>query len=279
MYNAYCGKIIEKRLSLLDGIKNKLNIFNINVERCSFNNLCQCCHDRKRYMCQCYHLNRSPSTLFRGLKCYFKNVPEHIIFNVQHFDSPRLERDMRTYFEDLYINNHDDGHDYFKNTVLADSSLVTDSQNDVALSRNNYWLRILYMVIIRKFKTIDNLNNDFNYLNLSIKTNNISYNNRYDINGIKIDYTRRFYVRKTVFSISNIQTKIESNIILDFFTDYLKFHVIPKFNDYTKKLDNYDLYVSSKNKLYWIYIINSLSLIFKLTNMSLRYLCTNNRIK
>jgi hypothetical protein len=58
-------------------------------------------------MCSSYHLTRDPSKMISGLSYYFKNVKRDIIWEMQRQGSTEVERDMRNYFESLYIKNSD----------------------------------------------------------------------------------------------------------------------------------------------------------------------------
>lgn len=52
-----------------------------------------------------------------------------------------IERELRGYYERLYIKNPDESHSYFMNNVLTSSFIY---ENDIALRGNNFWKVVLY---------------------------------------------------------------------------------------------------------------------------------------
>lgn len=265
MYNVSCGQRISSNNSFFYDLKSKI-FKHQNFKTCNVNNLCERCRQRKRQQCKNYHLSRSPSVLICGLRHYFKNVPDHIIWDVQRCGSPIVEYEMRTYFEQLYITNTDDNHEYFKNSLLNNAKFITAYKNDFALSGNNFWLIILYMVIRQRCDAIitnDKSNRHLEYLNLTTatKNNNLSHLPSRGNNNI----------------ISSNNIRASQNTLLTFFENYIKINIHDKFIENKKNLDKYDLGIPLyAESLYKYYVINSFSIIFKLYKIPLKYLFINN---
>lgn len=149
VYNVFCGKPIKKTTSFFSFLKSK--VFNETVVTCSTNYLCINCKKHRSKLCQNYHLNSRPVRLVRDIEYYLKKLPEEVIKKVATIGSMDVERDMRDYYEKLYIVEPDSNHQYFKTNILAKSPL-SGLKNDYALSGNNYWYKILYLVLQRLYQ-------------------------------------------------------------------------------------------------------------------------------
>lgn len=85
--------------------------------------------------------------LVRGIEYYFKNLPENAIREAVTIGSMDVERSMRDYYEKLYIQKTDSGHEYFKSNILAKSLLKTNYQISLIIKIFNN-LRIITIHLI-----------------------------------------------------------------------------------------------------------------------------------
>jgi len=63
----------------------------------------------------------------------FIYLPQNIILELVRIGSSDVERSMRDYYEELYIGETDENHNFFKNNVLRQSPFI-NCKNDYALS-------------------------------------------------------------------------------------------------------------------------------------------------
>lgn len=145
----YCGQSIKSHRPQSLFRKFKLFFSKRPNRLCSSEWLCPKCFEKKKQLCRNYHLTKYTYNTLNALKYYFKNVPPFILDTINEYGSSEVERQMRTYYEQLYIQNTDTGHDYFKNNILRRDAIPKD---DVALSNNNYWKIIFFLVLVNLYK-------------------------------------------------------------------------------------------------------------------------------
>lgn len=91
---------------------------------------------------------------------------------------------MRSYYENLYIEQPDHGHEYFKRYALDDSEYL--KEYDFALSGNNYWHQILYMTIVKTYN-VDTFDT-YNLRHLNLMTSNDELTERGPLRSIISSY-------------------------------------------------------------------------------------------
>lgn len=130
----------------------------------SVETLCPECRKKRRLLCRNYHLYNSIN-MSVALCYYFKNISNRVLLQcVCLYGSTHVEKLMRSYYENLYIEYLDYNHEYFKSNTLDDSDYIREY--DYALSGNNYWHQVLYIIILRMYN-IDVFNTrHLEYLNL-----------------------------------------------------------------------------------------------------------------
>jgi len=151
-YNVCCGNVISNSYRGLTMFLPCVKKTGNQSRTCNFHDMCQSCRTRKSQMCRNYHVYSQKNSTMLALQYYFPNVPRHVIQIMQKIGSSDVERDMRAYYERMYILSKDSGHLYYVNNILPKSFVYDD---DVALAGNRYWKVILYASIISLY------NNDY----------------------------------------------------------------------------------------------------------------------
>lgn len=74
-------------------------------------------------------------------------------YELAHYSVFDIEVDMRSYFEKLYIDNIDHGHQTFKE-MLRTRSIMGDLHTDRAFIGNGYWKVLMYKIILNSHQTL-----------------------------------------------------------------------------------------------------------------------------
>lgn len=164
-YNVFCNKpfYVVRNVRKLNWYKRLFNKTKISRYCNSVETLCPKCREKRRLLCRNYHLYNS-SNMSIALSYYFKNVPNHLLQYVCLYGSTHVEKLMRSYYENMYIEYLDYNHEYFKWITLDDSDYLREY--DYALSGNNYWHQILYIIILRMYNVDVSNASRVEYLNL-----------------------------------------------------------------------------------------------------------------
>jgi len=171
-----------------------------------------------------------------------------------HIGVSDVERSMRDYYEELYVSNPDSGHAFFKNNILRKSPF-SNCENDYALLGNNYWSKVLYLVLESEYKPNEvYLHEQIEKLNLLTNTlkkkNNIFHN----------------------FSTSNNNLSFNPDSLNIFFEDHIRY-VREQFHKIKKKINNLDLSIDlDDDTLFSFYIFNACTLFFKLHHIPLQFM-------
>jgi len=87
------------------------------------------------------------------MRYYFKKLPNFMYYELAYYSAFDIEVDMRSYFETLYIDNVDHGHQAFKE-MLRTSSIMGDMNTDRAFIGNSYWKVLMYKIILNSYQTL-----------------------------------------------------------------------------------------------------------------------------
>lgn len=154
VYNVTCGRIIDEnkctvRRTLNSIWKRLAGSKPIASARCTELSLCRDCAIKRRRLCDDYHLYNRSWRIVSALKYYYKSVPDRVIYRMYEIAVGNVERDLRNYYEKLYIGDRVDGaHEYFTNHVLP-KSFTYDS--DPALGDAKFWDAVLYTAVIETY--------------------------------------------------------------------------------------------------------------------------------
>jgi len=153
-YNVACGMLVEPKN------KPKRNVISTIIKRitggthddefkkCTPGFMCHSCRYRKALLCKKYHLYKKYG-LKIALQYYFPNVSDNVIDKMCDIGVGNVERELRNYYENLYIKYKDESHSFFVNNILPQSFTY---DNDVALKGNRFWKVILYMSIVSLYE-------------------------------------------------------------------------------------------------------------------------------
>lgn len=147
IYNTSCGgPIIDERWSLKTTVKRLFGFQ--SPKTCTLFSMCPSCRAKRSKMCGDYHLYKNIGKMNVTLRYYFKNISsDPALLNTMYtLGVGAVERDMRSYYEKLYITRLDDNHKYFVDNVLPTTYTY---DHDPALNNNNYWKVVLYISILK----------------------------------------------------------------------------------------------------------------------------------
>lgn len=100
-------------------------------------------------MCNNYHLYNRYYNFKLALQYYFPNASESVIYEMYKLSVGNIEREMRCYYEKLYIKNPDSSHSHFVNNILPKSFTYND---DFTLRGNKFWKVVLYVSGLEIYK-------------------------------------------------------------------------------------------------------------------------------
>jgi len=225
-------------------------------------------------MCSNYHLYKNKYLLFSAIKYYFPafKFNYEILDKMHSLGVGSVERDMRSYYEAMYITCPDSGHKYYTDNILPCS---TTYDHDPALKFNNYWKVILYLSIV----------DIYNETYQSIARNNLNgildveqYNSKSNISLI-FDETHQSIERNR--SCDNISEITRNGVNDDITVHYFEMFMNYRYNNnidviVNNVIDRYNLHVAVDDNVYQLYLLNLFGILMRLKRVSLKCLFDNN---
>lgn len=184
--------------------------------------MCRSCRYRKKLLCKKCHLYKKYSFKI-ALQHYFPNVTDNVIDKMCDIGVGNVERELRNYYENLYIKYKDESHSYFDNNILPQSFTY---DNDVALKGKKFRKVILYMSIVSLYKK------HFPY---------IAHNN---FNGIvDVENTSQIRVRDTWNMPTRDDLDVYNNSDINYysFVDFFKLYLHLNTFTNTDSIDRYNI--------------------------------------
>ncbi|CAH1732275.1 unnamed protein product [Aphis gossypii] len=222
MYNVCCDSIIPEP-GFWGLFKRK---------KCTKATMCERCSERRKKLGKNYHHYNSVAKISSSLRYYFKHLPDFLYHGLAYYSRFDIEVDMRSYFETLYIDNTDHGHQKFKE-MLCTNSIMGDMHTDRAFIGNNYWKVLIYKVILNHINCDQalNINNwwmDRQYAHYDLSVTN---NMRHGHHKSHHKSAKKYAMETTTIHLSDFEPFMFNNLFKTYLTKAAESYYYENQND------------------------------------------------